>query len=146
MGIIYWIKYRDIGIGKTSFSRGLIKSYFDCPDLFVTSPTFILDNEYEMNNKTLHHLDLFRLTSFDDCLSLDIISLFKSKSIVIVEWPEILGNKLPTPYLTVKLSLNKNNKDRNVEISIYPKELELRLDEWILNINKESFISSISKF
>lgn len=94
----------------------------------------------------MHHLDLYRLNSFDDCLSLDIINLFKSNSLVIVEWPEILGSKLPIQYLKVELSLNENNEDRDVEISINPKELESRLDEWIVNINKESFISTITKF
>lgn len=106
----------------------------------------MLDNEYDIKNKILHHIDLYRLNSFSDCLALDIMKLFDSKNIVLVEWSEVLGDNLPNNYIKIKLKLNENSDNRRIEISIHPQTLQERLDKWIESVNKEFYITYIEKY
>eukprot|EP00761_Pharyngomonas_kirbyi_P002955 gb/GECH01002959.1/.p1 GENE.gb/GECH01002959.1/~~gb/GECH01002959.1/.p1 ORF type:complete len:172 (+),score=28.95 gb/GECH01002959.1/:1-516(+) len=68
----------DMGVGKTVFADGLVRQRISPPDqgtVYVTSPTFVLDNVYD-NTKDgipVHHMDLWRLQPHDPMLSrLDI--------------------------------------------------------------------------
>ena len=42
----YW-GCREVGVGKTVFARGLIRSLCDSDTMQVSSPTFLLDNVFE---------------------------------------------------------------------------------------------------
>jgi len=84
--------YGDLGSGKTTFTKGLAK-YLGVTDT-VTSPTFVLCKEYNIENSKfskLVHLDLYRLEKEQDALDIGILEYVDNRNnLVVVEWPEIL--------------------------------------------------------
>ena len=67
--------YGEIGVGKTTFIKYLINKFQKKNKLKlteVTSPTFNLLNEYEINEIKINHYDLFRLKSIDEVKNLDL--------------------------------------------------------------------------
>lgn len=95
----------DLGTGKTCMIQGLCRA-LHVRD-YVTSPTFILINEY---TGTLHgeaidiyHFDLYRLRSVDELEDLGAEEYFWGCGICLIEWPEHAGNLLPASRLDVTL-------------------------------------------
>ena len=87
--------YGEIGVGKTTFARMLINNYEIENKLKkseVLSPTFNIVFEYEINNFTIKHYDLYRLKNEEDIKN---IGLFENldQSILLVEWPELIKKK-----------------------------------------------------
>ena len=77
----------EIGTGKTTFSRGFIKS-FGYKDN-VKSPTFPIIETYDFKNLRIHHYDFYRLKSLDEIFELGFYENFKSNDINIIEWPNL---------------------------------------------------------
>lgn len=73
----------DLGSGKTSFTRYLLKEMGALSD--VSSPTYVLQNVYEMENQLVcEHWDLYRLSSLPE----ELFEPPKENCIRIIEWPE----------------------------------------------------------
>ena len=88
--------YGEMGVGKTTFVRYLINGFQKKNKLRlteVTSPTFNLLSEYNINNLTIKHYDLYRLKNERE---IDSLGLFEEDpdSIILVEWPEIVKRDL----------------------------------------------------
>ena len=88
--------YGEMGVGKTTFVRYLINGFQKKNKLKlteVTSPTFNLLSEYNINNLTIKHYDLYRLKNERE---IDSLGLFEEEpdSIILVEWPEIIKRDL----------------------------------------------------
>ena len=88
--------YGEMGVGKTTFVRYLINGFQKKNKLRlteVTSPTFNLLCEYNINNLTIKHYDLYRLKNERE---IDSLGLFEEEpdSIILVEWPEIVKRDL----------------------------------------------------
>ena len=88
--------YGEMGVGKTTFVRYLINGFQKKNKLKlteVTSPTFNLLSEYNINNLTIKHYDLYRLKNERE---IDSLGLFEEEpdSIILVEWPEIVKRDL----------------------------------------------------
>ncbi len=88
--------YGEMGVGKTTFVRYLINGFQKKNKLKlteVTSPTFNLLSEYNINNLTIKHYDLYRLKNERE---IDSLGLFEEDpdSIILVEWPEIVKRDL----------------------------------------------------
>ncbi len=58
----------------------------------VTSPTFTLLNEYQVNRIKINHFDLFRLKEENELLNLDIFAN-SSELITLIEWPQMIKEK-----------------------------------------------------
>ena len=87
--------YGEMGVGKTTFVKYLVNEFQKNKKLEVTevtSPTFNLLNEYEINEITIKHYDLFRLKDKSEITNLD---LFENKQNIItfVEWPQLIDKK-----------------------------------------------------
>ena len=84
--------FGDIGVGKTTFTRLLINYLQKKNKLKLTevlSPTFNLLYEYEFKKFKILHYDLYRLKGKSDIKNLGILNE-NSKSLKIIEWPEII--------------------------------------------------------
>ena len=82
----------ELGSGKTCFVQGIAQALGICRP--VTSPTFTIISEYA-GSKRLFHIDLYRLGSEDELLTLGIDEYFESDGITAIEWAERAGRLLP---------------------------------------------------
>ena len=94
--------YGEMGTGKTTLTKEIIRS-LGCEDE-VTSPTFNIMQSYTINNKILWHVDLYRLDTHDNFEELGLDEL-NMQSLLIIEWPERLGERLFVPHLKGKLKV-----------------------------------------
>ncbi len=109
--------YGEIGVGKTTFIRYLINQFQKLNKLEiteVTSPTFNLLNEYQINNLKINHYDLFRLKSTEEIKNLDLFEDNKN-IITLVEWPQIIKEK-PKNLIELVFEYGKDHKTRSVQI------------------------------
>ena len=109
--------YGEIGVGKTTFIRYLINQFQKLNKLEiteVTSPTFNLLNEYQINDFKINHYDLFRLKSTEEIKNLDLFEDNKN-TITLVEWPQIIKEK-PKNLIELVFEYGKDHKTRSVHI------------------------------
>ena len=87
----------ELGSGKTTFARNIINTIFEINKLqkpgSIKSPSFPILITYELNNFEIYHYDLYRISKNSE---LDEINIFEelNNSITLIEWPEIIMNKL----------------------------------------------------
>lgn len=77
----------DLGAGKTNFVKGIVNA-LNGNENIVTSPTFTIVNEYNVENKTIYHFDLYRINSVDELYNIGIEEYLYSDAICFIEWPE----------------------------------------------------------
>ena len=109
--------YGEIGVGKTTFIRYLINQFqkLNKSEITeVTSPTFNLLNEYQINDFKINHYDLFRLKSVEEIKNLDLFEDNKN-IITLVEWPQIIKEK-PKNLIELFFEYGKDHKTRSVQI------------------------------
>ena len=109
--------YGEIGVGKTTFIRYLINQFQKLNKLEiteVTSPTFNLLNEYQINDFKINHYDLFRLKSTEEIKNLDLFEDNKN-TITLVEWPQIIKEK-PKNLIELVFEYGKDHKTRYLQI------------------------------
>ena len=110
--------YGEMGVGKTTFVKYLINQFqinkkFQITE--VTSPTFNLLNEYEVDNLVIKHYDLFRLKDKSEVKNLDLFDKNKS-TITLIEWPELI--KKENFKKTIDLVFNYENELNNRSVKI----------------------------
>ena len=109
--------YGEIGVGKTTFIRYLINKFQENDNLKiteVTSPTFSLLNEYQLQKIKINHYDLFRVKSNKEIKDLDIFEN-NNRSITLIEWPEIIEKK-PKNLIELFFEYEKDYLSRSVHI------------------------------
>jgi tRNA threonylcarbamoyl adenosine modification protein YjeE len=94
----------DLGSGKTTFARALIREMAEDPALEVPSPTFTLMQSYETPRGSIVHADLYRLARPEDLAELGWDEAAES-AMVLVEWPERAGSLISAERLDVLLAL-----------------------------------------
>ena len=107
----------EIGVGKTTFIRYLINKLQKDNNLEiteVTSPTFNLLNEYQINQIKINHYDLFRLKSAEELKNLDLFTDSQS-TITVIEWPQIIKEK-PKNLIELDFKYEDDHKKRSVRI------------------------------
>ena len=79
----------DLGAGKTTLVKGIAETFHAALKEDVTSPTFTLVHEYRGAEVTLFHIDLYRINTERELLTLGIDDLRSEPgSILLVEWGE----------------------------------------------------------
>ena len=109
--------YGEMGVGKTTFIRYLINTLQKNNKLNqteITSPTFNLLNEYQINKIRIDHYDLFRLKSAQELKNL---GLFEDNlnTITLIEWPQIIKEK-PKNLIEFIFEYEENYEKRHIHI------------------------------
>ena len=107
----------DIGEGKTTFIRYLINKFQKDNKLEiteVTSPTFNLLNQYQINQIKIDHYDLFRLKSAEETKNLDLFE-DNTNTVTLIEWPQIIKEK-PNNLIELNFEYEKDHQSRFVQI------------------------------
>lgn len=91
----------SLGAGKTCLTQGLARGLGIPGD--VTSPTFILVNEYRTGRLPLYHVDLYRIERIQEASDLGLDEYFFGPGVSVVEWPDRAPAAMPDDYLLVAL-------------------------------------------
>jgi tRNA threonylcarbamoyladenosine biosynthesis protein TsaE len=90
-----------LGAGKTTLVQAICAGYGVVEP--VTSPTFALVHEYRSPRSLVYHLDLFRLDTPDDLTALGWDEIVTAHALVMVEWPERAGDRMPPGHVPIDL-------------------------------------------
>jgi tRNA threonylcarbamoyladenosine biosynthesis protein TsaE len=110
--------YGEMGVGKTTFVKYLINQFQIKKKLQtseVTSPTFNLLNEYEIDDLRVKHYDLFRLKDKSELKNLDIFENNKS-TITLIEWPELINKEKLNKTIDLIFKYENELNNRSVKI------------------------------
>lgn len=109
--------YGDIGAGKTAFAKFVCK-YLGVEQK-VTSPSFVILNEYHSGKIPVYHFDLYRL---EDIGVKTVISELEEYSegriLTMVEWAEFSDNQVPFDRIDIKIDYVDENS-RKFEFVAY---------------------------
>jgi tRNA threonylcarbamoyladenosine biosynthesis protein TsaE len=109
----------DLGSGKTCLTQGICNG-LEVTD-YVTSPTFILMNEYAGTTSDgvvlpIYHFDLYRLGDPDELYALGCDDFFYGKGICLIEWADMGGDLIPKEAIDIALT-HEGHSLRKVIIS-----------------------------
>ena len=101
----------ELGSGKTVFTKGFAQAM--AIKETITSPTFNIIKEYPEGELPLYHMDVYRLEENDDTIDFD--EYFNKGGVTIIEWAEIIQNKLPKE----RLEITFNIIDENTRVLVF---------------------------
>lgn len=124
----------ELGAGKTQFVRGMAQG-MHIASTVVSSPTFVLMQEYELDDETapvLVHIDAYRLAEQNDNLNHGALDKpadlamatigwegageeIRQGAVVAIEWANLVRDALPDD--TIDVTLTHNGGNRNIEIT-----------------------------
>ena len=95
----------DLGSGKTVF----VKSFANALgiDEAITSPTFNIIKEYQNGELPLYHMDVYRLDDVKEDLGIE--DYFTKDGVTIIEWADMIKEKLPEERLDIKIKIVDEN-------------------------------------
>lgn len=98
----------QMGGGKTTLIKELCRALGTTNSL--SSPTYSIVNEYASAKSKIYHFDLFRIKNITELYDLGFEEYLGSDNYCFIEWPEIALGLIPKPYMSVVITLNKNNR------------------------------------
>jgi N-acetylmuramate 1-kinase len=94
----------DLGAGKTTFARALIRYLAGDDTIEVPSPTFMLLQSYELPRFPLVHADFYRLSGAAELSELGFDDL-PTGTVVLTEWPDRAAGFLPPDRIDITFML-----------------------------------------
>ena len=121
----------DIGAGKTQFIRYVLE-YLNVKDK-ITSPSFVILNEYKSDLCPIYHFDLYRLEEkgLKSIIS-ELREYSKEGNLTFIEWAEFAHDEIPQNAFKINVYYDEDNVD-------------IRWFEFIENENNKDFIENLSK-
>jgi tRNA threonylcarbamoyladenosine biosynthesis protein TsaE len=102
----------DLGAGKTTLTQAICEGYGVSES--VTSPTYALVHRYDAEKSAVYHVDLYRLDNESQLTNIGWDDLLAERAIVIVEWPERAGNRMPDDHLHIDIEYLDGDAGRRV--------------------------------
>jgi len=94
----------DLGAGKTTLARALLRSYGY--QGAVRSPTYTLVERYPTDHFQVCHFDLYRLADPEELEFIGAREDLSEGNLCLVEWPERAADWIGTPDLEIDISVN----------------------------------------
>ena len=106
----------DLGTGKTTLARAVVRALTGDDALEVPSPSFALVQPYEAGDLSILHADLYRLAAERE---IDELGLFeKPESIVLVEWPERAAGLGQKASVIVEIAIPAGGEGRSATVEM----------------------------
>ena len=99
----------ELGAGKTTLVQAICRGAGVRET--VTSPTYALVHEYAARDFPVYHLDLYRLDRPDDLTNIGWDEIVSARALVLVEWPERAGGRLPAEARRIVLEHDPRDAD-----------------------------------
>jgi tRNA threonylcarbamoyladenosine biosynthesis protein TsaE len=102
-----------LGAGKTLLTRAIAHGMGLSDPSIVTSPTFVLIQEYQAR-LPIYHFDVYRLKQGSDFIDLGVAEYFAGEGVSIIEWADKVTALLPGEYLQIDLEVTGKEQRRAV--------------------------------
>jgi tRNA threonylcarbamoyladenosine biosynthesis protein TsaE len=107
----------DLGGGKTTFTRGLLRGMGS--DALVSSPTFTIGKQYPAGVLTVYHFDFYRLQEPGLVAEELQESLVDPFAVTVIEWATTVQDVLPKQRIIIEIMKTADNENqRSLTISI----------------------------
>lgn len=116
----------DLGGGKTTFTRGLVRGIGSLDN--VSSPTFTIGKQYKAGNKTCYHFDFYRL-QVAGLVSEELAeSLSDPYGIIVVEWADSVSEVLPVDRIVVEIDKVSDDSESRKITFRYSEEYSAKFE------------------
>ena len=99
----------NLGAGKTTLAKGIVKGLGAARAEDVSSPTFTLIHEY---SPKVYHIDLYRLDEEREVETLGLEEIFEKNAVVLIEWGERFPRLIPPAPLEIRLEQTEDEARR----------------------------------
>lgn len=99
----------NLGAGKTTLAKGIVKGLGAAEPDEVSSPTFTLIHEYGAPVK-VYHVDLYRLDRASEAARLGLDELFDRNAVVLIEWGERFPELMPPVRFEIQIQAREENR------------------------------------
>jgi tRNA threonylcarbamoyladenosine biosynthesis protein TsaE len=119
-----------LGAGKTAFVKGLASGLGIAP-ASVSSPTFVIVNQYGGGRRALAHVDLYRLATSRELEDTGFLDLLEPGAVVAVEWGDRLPDALPADRLELHIERDASReRSRSFTASATGRSARRVLEAW----------------
>lgn len=102
----------NLGAGKTTLAKGVVKGLGAAQPDEVSSPTFTLIHEY---SPSVYHIDLYRLDRAAQVATLGLDEIFDRTAVVLIEWGERFPQLMPDERVEIRLRVT-GDSSREIEV------------------------------
>jgi len=106
----------NLGAGKTTLAKGIVKGLGAAQPEEVSSPTFTLIHEYGAP-PAVYHIDLYRLDSVREVAALGLDDVFDGPAIVLIEWGERFPELMPADRIEIRLTATGED-ERQIDVRL----------------------------
>ncbi len=100
----------ELGAGKTTLAKGIVKGLGAAQPEEVSSPTFTLIHEY---GARVYHIDLYRIETERELRTLGLDELLEREALVLVEWGERFPRLWPANRIEIRID-TANGEERDI--------------------------------
>lgn len=111
-----------LGAGKTFLARAIAEGLGIANPAVVTSPTFVLIQEYEAR-LPIYHFDAYRLATEREFAELGVCEYFAGDGVCLVEWADRVSGCLPPERLEVRITVT-GEQSRRMEVTAFGAKYE----------------------
>jgi len=85
----------ELGVGKTTFVKGMIRALQGEETLFLGSPTYTLVQEYRAKEPPVFHFDFYRLKSAAEVWGIGFEEYLMEGGVILIEWADLFPEVIP---------------------------------------------------
>jgi tRNA threonylcarbamoyladenosine biosynthesis protein TsaE len=102
----------NLGAGKTTLAKGIVRARGAAEHDDVSSPTFTLIHEY---GNAVYHIDLYRLDEARQVATLGLEEIFDRDALVLIEWGERFPEMMPAVRTEIRIRAAADD-EREIEV------------------------------